>query len=1291
MKIFKITIYASLVLLLGMAVFPGIAAAGTLQKPVNILNLQNGIVGWYTFDGRDMPNGLVSDRSGQGNNASATGMSTSTMYTVGKMAQGLNFNFGGYVDAGDRASLRVTTLTISAWVKLNRKPGAQACIASKYSWGYRFCIDFNGYLQADVYSSSNTSLTGTTNIVDNEWHHVAWTFTPNTTNGSTVYIDGAPHKSVNSNVGDGGTGIRLKIGQSTVTANQFFGLLDDVRIYNRTLSATEINQLYEISSPSRQNVSMIGPANFLNGLAGWWTFDGRDALSGLIVDRSGNSGNGTIVNMATSTAFASGKMGQAFSFKDGQYVDAQNGSSLNLTTAGTVAFWAKTTSAANDPVVCKQDYNSRVNGYCADLSAGKYQLTIADGSNSANIISDQTWNDGSWHQVVSTWDGDFLKLYVDGVSAASAVANGSSLPGMSAYQGVLIKPAAPGVQQITGVGFKPKVIIFLSNGATSDATTRYPQISLGTVASTSDTAAGTQSAAASIDNPSTYQKYQSDTSAIVLMDETNALSADATLVSMDDNGFTLNWVTANASSSVVSYLALGGTDITDAKVVAITTPTATGLQTVSDVGFQGDFLFTFSVSSAASSPLKTTLHQITWGFVTRAATTTQVTVGQGENSGAGRIQVGKIHASINGSTATLQEATLESFTSDGFTLDWTKATTPARRMYALVIKGGNYKTGTFNQNTSVGTQAITGVGFEPVGLFMTSQNEVTGTAVSSGLRATIGMTSGTSNQSMIWTGSVAVSTYSTNLDRTHLMKVMTNTGNAAASTQTVMDLSSFDSGGFTVNNTTVDATSREMAYAAFGPTSQSAGEAISAVSNVWNLNFGRNPDSGAKSYYSGLLDDVRIYNRALSATEVANLHKVGVAKQNTSNVGSPSLTDGLLGWWTFDGSDLYENVNDRSSQNTDGYMQGFTSTSTATAMGKIGQALRFDGNDSITFNTVPGASSAPTLIDVQSSDWSDTAAGEATASMTWQAGDVFVVVGGTQDGTGGLQNPTATGLTFSAPLTSVNEGDTTDTVNYVWVTTAAGAGSSAISASPSDAESKFMRGITAYQYRGSNGATNTNTLDASAAKVISLVRANDNSAVVTILGDKNFVNDVAVTPDPASGGTVDVATRVNLRATFFVAHWTDQGVAGTTSYGITDHTGTVDMSGVAVEVKGSTSAETGGISSVKSVAFWAKPSSLTTGVIKLDSTKNIDISAGTVRGNNMTGVTVYVDGVQTTTFPDTNKWHHVVVTATSAVDAVSFTIGTSGSSYYVGLLDDVRAYNKTLSAAEVRELYSIGR
>ena len=107
---------------------------------------------------------------------------------------------------------------------------------------------------------------------------------------------------------------------------------------------------------------------------------------------------------------------------------------------------------------------------------------------------------------------------------------------------------------------------------------------------------------------------------------------------------------------------------------------------------------------------------------------------------------------------------------------------------------------------------------------------------------------------------------------------------------------------------------------------------------------------------------------------------------------------------------------------------------------------------------------------------------------------------------------------------------------------------------------------------------------------------------------------------------------------------------------------------------------------VKTVSFWVKPNTTTQSLIDLNATATVDINAGTVRGNNWNTPTIYVDGVATATFPDT-EWHHIAVTTATGINASAAYIGQIASSYFGGTIDDIRFYSDALTATQVADLY----
>lgn len=211
------------------------------------------------------------------------------------------------------------------------------------------------------------------------------------------------------------------------------------------------------------------------------------------------------------------------------------------------------------------------------------------------------------------------------------------------------------------------------------------------------------------------------------------------------------------------------------------------------------------------------------------------------------------------------------------------------------------------------------------------------------------------------------------------------------------------------------------------------------------------------------------------------------------------------------------------------------------------------------------AETPPTVSDYDSSDFvTPTSASEVTGSITWSTGDLVLVFGGCENGSNTLNTPTATGLSFGL-ITSIDSGVGGNSSVFLWSATAASGGSGTVTSTINGGSAS--RGLAAYVFSGSGGLGGNATLSGSTAKTISLTRGNANSAVATMLADWNAISDTVVTSSPGSG-TVRQATESPAHATYFVTDWGDQGSPGVTSYGITNHTGTVRMSGIAVEVKG---------------------------------------------------------------------------------------------------------------------------
>ncbi|MBN1361808.1 MAG: discoidin domain-containing protein [Sedimentisphaerales bacterium] len=130
-------------------------------------------------------------------------------------------------------------------------------------------------------------------------------------------------------------------------------------------------------------------------------------------DTSGSANNGTLVGGATWSA--SGKVAGALSLDgfDG-YVDAGNGASLGITDVITLSAWVNMADAGNgehNPFITKGDQAYAIKHSSAnEIQAFVY---VNNGWRTANVDVDESFN-GEWHHVACTYDGQALKLYVDG-------------------------------------------------------------------------------------------------------------------------------------------------------------------------------------------------------------------------------------------------------------------------------------------------------------------------------------------------------------------------------------------------------------------------------------------------------------------------------------------------------------------------------------------------------------------------------------------------------------------------------------------------------------------------------------------------------------------------------------------------------------------------------------------------------------------------------------------------------------------------------------------------------------
>ena len=432
-----------LALLVALLVFPfSVSASARLQMPPNYLTTGSGLVGYWTFDGKDTNWGTnkTNDVSGQGNTGTLTNMSTTTSPVVGKIGQGLKFDdVNDYVDLPRAGVTSSGAMTHSFWFKKLDSTDTDYLIGiiNGQQGSDHQSIGIKNSGAADQVKCVDVTASVTTGRLRNNlnlWHHVVCAYDGST---ETVYLDGV-------NVGSGAasyttaTEANPRIGSNVdaIGAKFFNGLIDDVRIYNRALSAAEVANLYNIGK-AKANVSN---AVISNGLVGYWTFDGAtttrsSATAGITGDLSGNFNTGTLTNMNRATSPAIGKIGQGLKF-DGvdDYVSAPDSASLSITGDMSVFNWVNFTSTPTSgnrmSMVTKYEDVTPANKRTFDFSlynnSGTMSLRLIyspDGVYSASNDAVVAWTPSAstWYNVGFIFNATtkVVKFYVNGVQQGS--------------------------------------------------------------------------------------------------------------------------------------------------------------------------------------------------------------------------------------------------------------------------------------------------------------------------------------------------------------------------------------------------------------------------------------------------------------------------------------------------------------------------------------------------------------------------------------------------------------------------------------------------------------------------------------------------------------------------------------------------------------------------------------------------------------------------------------------------------------------------------------------------------
>ena len=167
----------------------------------------------------------------------------------------LNFDGAGdYVKVTDSSSLDVTALTIALWFKADSAASTQYLAAKWLPTGNNrayslFLNSTSVVFETSFDGSAYNTLTSTSTISASTWYHLAATFSGTT---KIIYINGTADNSAGSigSLKNSSANLTLGTVNDVTLADYYDGIIDEVSIYDRALSANEVKALSQRSKYS---------------------------------------------------------------------------------------------------------------------------------------------------------------------------------------------------------------------------------------------------------------------------------------------------------------------------------------------------------------------------------------------------------------------------------------------------------------------------------------------------------------------------------------------------------------------------------------------------------------------------------------------------------------------------------------------------------------------------------------------------------------------------------------------------------------------------------------------------------------------------------------------------------------------------------------------------------------------------------------------------------------------------------------------------------------------------------
>ncbi|MFC1603705.1 LamG-like jellyroll fold domain-containing protein [Planctomycetota bacterium] len=223
-------------------------------------DIDDGLIGWWMFD--EGTGTIVADSSGAGHDGFF--VDGTPQWVSGVYGKALKFDGENKVEIPDHEDFHLTNaITMALWAQPESdQPDYAKFFCKQKSGEYPYALQFSSSLS--IRATVNASARYDTSTIPNfpgEWAHLCFTY-----DGSVLilYKDGEEAVRINASGDLQQNDLSLSIGGRLDSSQNFIGIIDDVRLFNRVLTAEEIKQvMIDVPPPA---VTDPSPADGVTGV-----------------------------------------------------------------------------------------------------------------------------------------------------------------------------------------------------------------------------------------------------------------------------------------------------------------------------------------------------------------------------------------------------------------------------------------------------------------------------------------------------------------------------------------------------------------------------------------------------------------------------------------------------------------------------------------------------------------------------------------------------------------------------------------------------------------------------------------------------------------------------------------------------------------------------------------------------------------------------------------------------------------------------------------------------------------